>query len=124
MCGEHSNCCGGHGGCSPALTGRFKKPALLTLIAEAETHGYLLIEKLEELGIEGAEPGSVYRLLRKLEKEGLVESEWETDGKGPARRSYSLTAEGFERLSAWRKPLEKTERLSRKLIESINEHEN
>jgi DNA-binding PadR family transcriptional regulator len=37
-----------------------------------------------------------------MEKEGLCESEWETsDGGGPARRMYYITAAGQAYLDAW-----------------------
>ena len=43
----------------------------------------------------------IYRHLRQLENDGLVLSEWETEGAGPARRVYRLTAEGREMLDLW-----------------------
>ncbi len=43
----------------------------------------------------------IYRHLRGLEADGLVQSEWQTEGSGPARRIYDLTAEGDEALILW-----------------------
>ena len=43
----------------------------------------------------------IYRHLRELEAEGLVQSEWQTEGTGPARRIYHLTPEGDDALSLW-----------------------
>ena len=43
----------------------------------------------------------IYRHLRQLEEDGLVSSEWETEGTGPAKRVYSLTIEGKEVLAVW-----------------------
>jgi DNA-binding PadR family transcriptional regulator len=43
----------------------------------------------------------IYRHLRGLEADGLVQSEWQTEGSGPARRIYRLTPEGNEALSLW-----------------------
>jgi DNA-binding PadR family transcriptional regulator len=52
----------------------------------------------EEFGFEPINPGSVYRTLRQMEKEGLCESEWETshssNNGGPPRRVYKITDEG------------------------------
>jgi DNA-binding PadR family transcriptional regulator len=42
-----------------------------------------------------------YRRLRDLEENGLVASEWETDGTEPAKRVYQLTTEGGEVLDYW-----------------------
>src|SRR5215207_8959764 len=45
--------------------------------------------------------GSVYRILRQLEKDGLVSSGWDTSKEGPARRLYSLTDAGRAYLGVW-----------------------
>ena len=38
--------------------------------------------------------GSLYRVLRALEEDGLVSSEWDATSPGPAKRSYEITAGG------------------------------
>jgi PadR family transcriptional regulator, regulatory protein PadR len=82
---------------------RFGEPALLTLLAEGPTHGYELLERLPPLvGEERVDVGNVYRALRALEEEGLVASEWRADLPGPAKRTYTLTAEGRSVLDLWR----------------------
>ena len=48
-----------------------------------------------------ADPGMVYRHLRKMEQEGFVSSSWDTSGTGPARRNYRITKEGEELLRSW-----------------------
>ncbi|MDI6710039.1 MAG: helix-turn-helix transcriptional regulator [Bacillota bacterium] len=82
---------------------RFMQPCLLLLLQRRSTHGYELIQNLDEFGFsEGeADPGSVYRHLRRLEDDGLVTSEWQTQESGPAKRLYRLTPDGEEVLSAW-----------------------
>jgi poly-beta-hydroxybutyrate-responsive repressor len=67
------------------------------------SYGYELLEKILEFGfLDGpADPGMVYRHLRKLEEEGFVSSTWDTSGTGPARRYYRLTTEGEELLRNW-----------------------
>lgn len=76
-------------------------PYLLLLIYERPGHGYDLIGRLDCLGITDVEPGHAYRLLRGLEREGLVVSSWVTSETGPARRRYELTRRGVEDLRAW-----------------------
>ena len=49
--------------------------------------------------------GNLYRLLRALEAEGLVSSEWSADLPGPAKRTYELTAEGRRLLDRWAEAL-------------------
>jgi poly-beta-hydroxybutyrate-responsive repressor len=81
---------------------RFGEAALLVLLAARPTHGYELIERLPELsGEERVDVGNLYRTLRSLEDEGLVTSEWQPELPGPAKRTYTLTAEGHAVLASW-----------------------
>jgi PadR family transcriptional regulator, regulatory protein PadR len=57
-------------------------------------YGYALVESLEGKGIK-IEPGTLYPLLRRLEKQELLTSEWETSGAKP-RKYYILSAAGRE----------------------------
>jgi len=73
----------------------------LVLLREESTYGYELIERLAEFGFEQINPGTLYRALRQMEKEGLSESEWETSNGGPACRVYSVTEAGEAYLASW-----------------------
>jgi poly-beta-hydroxybutyrate-responsive repressor len=63
------------------------------MLRQCSSYGYDIIERTVEFGFEAVNPGTVYRTLRKMEKDGLCESEWETNSSsgGPVRRVYSLT---------------------------------
>lgn len=61
---------------------------------KAPKYGYALVESLEEKGIR-VEPGTLYPLLRRLEKQRMLTSQWETSGAKP-RKYYELSAEGKE----------------------------
>ena len=82
---------------------RFVEPALLLLLAERPMHGYELLEHLPELAREErrVDLGNLYRLLRSLEEEGIVSSEWDERLPGPAKRTYRLTESGENLLDAW-----------------------
>jgi poly-beta-hydroxybutyrate-responsive repressor len=85
---------------------RFVEPSLLLLLRERPLHGYELIERLPELAGEGRiDVGNLYRLLRALEAEGLVTSEWSAELPGPAKRTYELTPEGRRLLDRWAEAL-------------------
>jgi PadR family transcriptional regulator PadR len=85
---------------------RFVEPSLLLLLRERPLHGYELLERIPELGVEGrVDIGNLYRLLRALEEEGLVRSEWSADLPGPAKRTYELTDEGRRLLDRWAEAL-------------------
>ncbi len=82
---------------------RFVEPALLLLLRERPMHGYELLERLPEVAGEDAriDVGNLYRILRALEEEGIVASEWSADLPGPARRTYELTDAGSRLLDRW-----------------------
>lgn len=86
---------------------RWVEPSVLYLLWYKARHGYELMADLPNLGfIKGAaDPGSVYRMLRHLEENGLVKSEWDTTGSGPAKRLYTITSMGREHLMHWRDAL-------------------
>ncbi|MHB1042535.1 MAG: PadR family transcriptional regulator [Eubacteriales bacterium] len=100
-CGNPPNQCGcsEHG---PRIEG-FIIPCLLLLLKEGPAHGYEFMEKLLKLTFLRAipDPGVIYRHLRRLEEEGVVESRLEPSSGGPARKVYSLTSEGESYLQAW-----------------------
>ena len=77
-------------------------PVTLVLLREETSYGYEIMERVEEeFGFEQISAGTLYRTLRRTEKEGLCESEWDTSEAGPARRMYVITEAGEEYLAAW-----------------------
>lgn len=102
MC-RNKECNGNSCNCPGGKTERFIQPCLLLALRKRPSYGYELLEKIIEFGfLDGpADPGMVYRHLRKLEEEGFVSSTWDTSGTGPARRYYRLTTEGEELLRDW-----------------------
>lgn len=87
---------------SPVLVPRnYLHACLLLLIAESPTHGYDLLERLAELGLTSVDSGAVYRALRALNRDGLLDSWWEESGPGPVRRRYRLSDAGAASLGAW-----------------------
>ena len=81
-------------------------PVVLVILREYTTYGYELMERTLQLGFEAMNPGTLYRTLRKMEQEGLCNSEWETASAGRARRMYSITNAGEAYLDLWVKSLE------------------
>jgi PadR family transcriptional regulator len=82
---------------------RYMQPSILLGLLLKASYGYELIQNIQKFGfVEGqAPPGMIYRHLRQLEKDGLVSSNWETKGTGPAKRMYTITEEGKEVLAIW-----------------------
>lgn len=69
---------------------------ILSVLSQLKSpqYGYSLVETLEEKGV-SIEPGTLYPLLRRLEKQELLTSEWETSGSKP-RKYYVLSKQGKE----------------------------
>jgi PadR family transcriptional regulator PadR len=89
---------------------RFIEPALLLLLRDGPRHGYELLEQVAGLVHDdrGVDLGNLYRVLRGLEVEGLVRSEWHAEIPGPAKRVYQLAPEGQVVLRAWADALART----------------
>jgi poly-beta-hydroxybutyrate-responsive repressor len=105
--------------CDGGQPKNFARPCLLLLLAEAPAHGYELIERLRPFGFDLGDPAGVYKTLRQLEAEGHVASEWELSTRGPARRVYSLTADGEEMLQAWALTLAKNRDILGMFLEPV-----
>jgi|SRR5215213_6231018 len=81
---------------------RFQVAAILLLLRERAAHGYDLLDRLPELtGDDRVDVGNLYRVLRSLEEQGLVRSEWDESIAGPAKRTYELTSDGSDALDRW-----------------------
>ena len=86
-------------------------PVTLLTLRESTSYGYKLMEQTAKFGFGVMNPGTYYRTLRNMEKDGLCESEWDTSsGAGPARRVYTITDAGEAYLGFWAKALEQYQR--------------
>ena len=75
---------------------------VLALLRGGERYGFELVRALSEAdGIVTTE-GTLYPLLGRLRREGLVETTWRESPAGPPRRYYRLTPSGDSALSAFR----------------------
>ncbi len=97
---EGSAACTCHG-YGPKLEG-FIIPCLLMFLKSKSAHGYELMEDLNGLPFLRIipDPGVIYRQLRRMKTEGLVNSRLEPGKSGPARTVYFLTEQGDEHLGA------------------------
>jgi len=97
--------------------------AVLVALAEHKSaHGYDIRRILSDLtdGFMQVDLANLYRLLRRLEQEGLVTSTWAEGEFGPQRRQYRLTRQGCQHLISLRAPLEKREQAFRAVVEAID----
>src|SRR5580700_10725467 len=72
------------------------KPLLLSILAERESYGYEIIQKVRELSggeIEWSD-GMLYPVLHRMERDGLIESEWKEADSGRQRKYYFISSSG------------------------------
>ncbi|MFC4058146.1 PadR family transcriptional regulator [Planomonospora corallina] len=72
---------------------------VLEIIGGEETYGYAITRRLNELGFTGVVEGTVYTILLRLERNGLVQVTKRPSGLGPPRKFYALNAAGREELA-------------------------
>lgn len=75
---------------------------LLGLIDEQPRYGYELVERLSESGLSLVSEGSIYPLLSRLERAGLVEAYRAPSTNGPPRKYYRLSRDGHAELAQGR----------------------
>ena len=73
---------------------------LLAVMGEGPAYGYEMTKRLRERGLSIVGEGSIYPLLGRLERDGLVETYRAASNGGPPRKYYSLSHEGKQALDA------------------------
>jgi len=84
-----------------ALATASLKPIILSILADGESYGYQLIQRIEQLSDGRMEwtTGTLYPFLHGLENDGLVKSRWESVENAPRRKYYALTTSGATALA-------------------------
>ena len=73
---------------------------LLAVMGDGPAYGYEMTKRLRARGLSIVGEGSIYPLLGRLERDGLVETRRATSNGGPPRKYYSLSPEGERVLAA------------------------
>jgi PadR family transcriptional regulator PadR len=73
---------------------------LLAVTSEEPAYGYEMTRRLAQRGLAVAE-GSIYPVLGRLERDGLVSTFKQAGNGGPPRKYYGITAAGRETLAGW-----------------------
>ncbi|HMB92409.1 MAG TPA: PadR family transcriptional regulator [Rhodothermales bacterium] len=84
-----------------ALVAASIKPFILSVLAEGESYGYAIIQRVKMITGGRIEwtTSTLYPVLHSLENKGLLESRWQTSAEGPRRKYYQLTAKGEKALA-------------------------
>lgn len=76
-------------------------------------YGYQIAKRMEEVNETGIDvkQGTIYPVLRSLEKKALLTSEIKASESGPPRKYYKITKKGMEKLKVWKKAWKNTSML-------------
>ena len=89
-----------------ALLAQMRKGTLqycvLALLADEEHYGFDLVRALAETDGMVTSEGTIYPLLSRRRRDGLVETTWRESSTGPPRRYYRLTKAGRAALDAFK----------------------
>jgi PadR family transcriptional regulator PadR len=90
---------------------------ILSIVSRGETYGYAIIREIRDLSDAQIEwtDGMLYPVLRRLEKQGLLESEWRVAESGKKRRYYRIKKSGRVALSEQRTQWQLTNRVLNRL---------
>ncbi len=71
---------------------------VLKIIAEHETYGYEISQKLITYGFGDISEGTIYPMLLRMSNKGFIQAEYRESSTGPRRKYFSLTNQGKEEL--------------------------
>ena len=79
-------------------------PIVLAILAEADSYGYAILQRVRELSAGHLEwtDGMLYPVLHRLERQGHVAAKWSASENGRRRKYYRITKEGRALLAAQR----------------------
>lgn len=89
---------------------------VLGIIARGETYGYEILATLEEAGFENLLEGTLYPVLTRLEKKGLISCRKAKSPYGPIRKYYSITEDGKVYFSLFKESYQKITRASESIL--------
>lgn len=67
---------------------------ILKIISNEEIYGYEIAQQLQEYGFSSISEGTIYPLLLRLEKNGLITVQYRESPVGPKRKYFSISDEG------------------------------
>jgi PadR family transcriptional regulator PadR len=85
---------------SDTLVAASAKPVVLSLLMSGESYGYRILQRVRRVsgGRLAWSSAMLYPVLRRLEKDGLIRSEWRVSEENRMRKYYRLTALGRKEL--------------------------
>ena len=89
---------------SKNLVAASSKPIILSILISGESYGYQIIQRVREIsgGTLEWSDNMLYPVLRRLEKSGLLRSQWRMSEQGRLRRYYQITEMGRKEVESER----------------------
>ncbi|MBN1996701.1 helix-turn-helix transcriptional regulator [candidate division KSB1 bacterium] len=87
---------------TPVLTKYFNECLILSRVYDQKKHGYQIALEIEEQssGLFKFNHGTLYPILHKLEKDGLIKGTWKMEGPKRKRKYYTITTRGRKYLKS------------------------
>jgi len=104
-----------------ALVAASTKPIILSILLGGEDYGYEIIQKVKDISGGSLEWSDkmLYPVLHRMEKEGMLVSQWKMSDGGRLRRYYRITEEGRETLDFERRQWQSVTKALTKLWEPL-----
>lgn len=74
---------------------------ILKVISDKETYGYEISQQLKKYGFSNISEGTIYPLLLRLEKNGLITAQYRESSLGPKRKYFSISSAGRTELDSF-----------------------
>jgi len=102
---------------SDTLVAASSKPIILSLLLSGESYGYQILRRVRRVsgGTMDWSSAMLYPVLRRMEKEGLIRSEWRVSEENRMRKYYMLTDAGQRELDVERARWSDIQKALRKL---------
>ncbi len=94
---------------------------VLSIVARGETYGYEILSVLENAGFEALGEGTLYPVLTRLDKNGLIACRRAKSPLGPIRKYYSVTEKGQQELAEFRARYAALSASAKKILEEHHE---
>lgn len=90
---------------SKDLTAASSVPIVLAILAEGDSYGYAILQRVREVSSGHLEwtDGMLYPILHRLSRLGYVEARWEVAESGRRRKYYRITSQGRAQLEEQRR---------------------
>ena len=106
---------------SKELVAASATPMILSVLSRGENYGYAIIQEIKALSGNEIEwtDGMLYPVLRRLESQGLVGSQWRVGESGKKRRYYRIKKDGLQALREQRSQWQLTHRVLSELWKGV-----